>query len=307
MCQSAGNSFVATGEKIESERNPAGISSERIEHSMKIQIAPLLCLTTLVSISLAQTPASNAPVQVMVLGTYHFANPGQDLHNMKVDNVLTPEKQAELADLAERLARFKPTKIAVEAVSDRADLTTKKFDGFTRDMLTKDPDERVQVAFRLAQQLGQNCVYGIDEQSDKIDYFPFDKIESYAKAHNESERLDRLHAQVEQIIKRMEAEQKTTPVRKILARLNDPAQIIADHREFYYALLPLGTTAEQPGADLNGAWYLGNAKIFAKLTQIASPGARLLVVFGSGHGYWLRHFVQNTPGFQLIEPVDYLH
>jgi len=96
------------------------------------------------------------------------------------------------------------------------------------------------------------------------------------------------------------------PVRKILARLNDPAQIIAEHREFYYALLSLGTTAEQPGADLNGAWYLRNAKIFAKLTQIASPDARLLVVFGSGHGYWLRHFVQNTPGFQLVDPVDYL-
>jgi hypothetical protein len=116
---------------------------------MKVQIASLICLTTLVSISLAEAPVTKAPVQVMVLGTYHFANPGQDLHNMKVDNVLTPEKQAALADLAERLARFKPTKIAVEAVSDRADLTTMKFDGFTRDMLTKDPDERVQVAFRL--------------------------------------------------------------------------------------------------------------------------------------------------------------
>jgi len=80
----------------------------------KIQIASLLWLSTLVSISLAQTPASNAPVQVMVLDTYHFGNPGQDLHNMKPDNVLTPKKQTELADVAARLARFKPTKIAVE-------------------------------------------------------------------------------------------------------------------------------------------------------------------------------------------------
>ena len=50
----------------------------------------------------------------MMLGTYHFGNPGQDLHNMKADNVLTPKKQAELADVAARLARFKPTEIAVE-------------------------------------------------------------------------------------------------------------------------------------------------------------------------------------------------
>jgi len=80
----------------------------------KIQIASLLWLSTLFSISLAQTPASSAPAQVMMLGTYHFGNPGQDLHNMKADNVLTPKKQAELADVAARLARFKPTEIAVE-------------------------------------------------------------------------------------------------------------------------------------------------------------------------------------------------
>jgi hypothetical protein len=80
----------------------------------KIQIASLLWLSTLFSISLAQTPASSAPAQVMMLGTYHFGNPGQDLHNMKADNVLTPKKQAELADVAARLARFKPTEMAVE-------------------------------------------------------------------------------------------------------------------------------------------------------------------------------------------------
>jgi hypothetical protein len=226
------------------------------------------------NLSRSNSGEQRARAQVMVLGTYHFGNPGQDLHNMKADNVLTPEKQAELADVAARLARFKPTKIAVEALSERADLTAKKFDGFTPDTLTKDPDERVQIAFRLAQQLGQNSVYGIDEQSDKIDYFPFDKVESYAKAHNEAALLDRLHVQVEQMMKQMEAEQKTTPVKKMLAHMNDPARINADHREFHYALLRLGNATEQPGAHVNGARYLRNAKIFAKLTQIARPAAR---------------------------------
>ena len=56
----------------------------------------------------------------------------------------------------------------------------------------------------------------------------------------------------------------------------------------------------------NAAWYQRNAKIFAKLMQIVQPDDRILVIFGSGHSFWLRHFVQNTPGFQLIEPGDYL-
>jgi hypothetical protein len=266
------------------------------------------CLVTLFSTSLlgqSSTPAL-APIQVMVLGTYHFDNPGQDLHNMKVDSVLTPAKQSELADVASRLAKFNPTKIAVEALSDRADLVSNKFDGFTLEKLSKDPDERTQIAFRLAHQLGQKSIYGIDEQSNTIDYFPFDKVDTYAKAHQQSAALGRMQEKVAEIIKQMEAAQKTKPVWLMLADVNDPARILSDHQNFYYALLSLGNEKEQPGADLNAAWYQRNAKIFAKLAQIAQPGDRVLVVFGSGHAFWLRHFVQNTPGFQLIEPGHYL-
>ncbi len=58
------------------------------------------------------------------------------------------ERKPLLADVASRFARFNPNKIAVEAVSDRADLTTKKFDGFTPETLIKDRDERVQIGSR---------------------------------------------------------------------------------------------------------------------------------------------------------------
>ena len=81
--------------------------------------------------------------------------------------------------------------------------------------------------------------------------------------------------------------------------------MLADHQNFYYAHL-FSAEKEQPGAEFYAAWYQRNAKIFAKLTEIAQPGDRVLVVFGSGHAFWLRHFVQNTTGFQLIEPRDYL-
>src|SRR5947207_10766581 len=136
-----------------------------------LSLAPAAAATLSASVrsSPANLPAqsaapASAPIQVMVLGTYHFGNPGQDLHNMKVDSVLTPAKQAELADVAARLAKFKPTKIAVEAFSDRSDLVTQKFDGFTPEKLITDPDERTQIAFRLAHPLGQKSGHDTDEQ-----------------------------------------------------------------------------------------------------------------------------------------------
>jgi len=219
---------------------------------------------------------------------------------------LHPQVQAELADVASRLAKFKPTKIAVEALPDGPDLVTKKFDGLTEESLTKNPDERVQIAFRLAHQLGQKSIYGIDEQSESINYFPFEKVEAYAKVHDQMAVLDRMQKRVGEMMKTRETAQKTTPIRLMLAQMNEPASIASEHESFYYGLLALGNKEEQPGAELNAAWYQRNARIFAKLMQVAKPGDRILVVFGAGHAYWLRDFVQHTPGYQLAEPNSYL-
>jgi hypothetical protein len=170
------------------------------------QVFALLILCSLVGMT--SGAAEREPVQVLILGTYHFRNPGLDLHNVKTDDVRTAAKQAELADVATRLARFNPNKIAVEAVSERQDLTTKKFDAFTPETLTKDADERVQIAFRLARELGHKSVYGIDEQSDKIDYFPYDKVQDYAKTHGQTATLDALNAEVAMTINKMRPTKK---------------------------------------------------------------------------------------------------
>src|SRR3989449_4952452 len=64
-----------------------------------------------------ERPAPPAPAraEVLVLGVYHMANPGRDIFNMQADDVLSPKRQQEIAELAAVLKRFQPTKIAVEA------------------------------------------------------------------------------------------------------------------------------------------------------------------------------------------------
>jgi hypothetical protein len=52
---------------------------------------------------------------ILILGTYHMANPGRDVHNMQAHDVLSATRQQEIADLIDVLKRFRPTRIAVEA------------------------------------------------------------------------------------------------------------------------------------------------------------------------------------------------
>ena len=246
------------------------------------------------------------PIQVMILGTYHFGNPGRDLHNTNADDVTTPRRQKELADLATQLERFKPTRVAVEASVDAADLQVAAYHAFTPADLGKKRNEIVQIGYRIAHDVGLGEVYGIDESTDGIDYFPYPKVVDYAKQHGGEARLAALDARTEKSVREFSASQATRSIAQLLAQKNDPAQIRAEHDEFYDALLALGDAKAQPGAELNAAWYQRNAKIFAKLTQIARPGDRVIVVFGAGHAFWLRHLVEHAPGFALVEPNRYL-
>ncbi|HWQ86297.1 DUF5694 domain-containing protein [Brevundimonas sp.] len=272
-----------------------------------LRLLAALVALVLPAAAMAQTPDA-APVEVMVLGTYHMGNPGQDLHNARVDPVTTPGKQAELEAVAEALARFRPTAIAVERVArDQSTMLDHRYPAFTPADLLTDPDERVQVGYRLAHRLGLERVYAIDEQDrdDQPSYFPFEDVQAWAEANGRMDVLGAMHAQVGAMIADMETRQRTDTVADLLRWMNTPERAASD-QTFYTAMLAFGAGDAQPGAVLNGRWYTRNALIFARLMQAAKPGDRIVVVYGSGHSYWLRQFVQTTPGFRLVEANDYL-
>lgn len=267
----------------------------------------LAAMVAVVLSAMGAAPAAAEPVQVMVLGTYHFGNPGQDLNNVRADDVTQPRRQAELEALARAVSEFRPTKVMVERVVAAPDLVDVKFAGFAPAVLASDPDERVQIGYRIAHRLKLGRVYGIDEQPGpgEPDYFPFGKVADFAKAHGMQPKIDALMAKGASITKSTEEKQARASIAELLIDHNDPAGM-ASSIDPYYELLTIGDAEQQPGADLNAMWYLRNAKIFAKLASVAEPGDRILVVYGSGHNYWLRHFAANTPGFASVDPLPYL-
>lgn len=261
------------------------------------------------ALSLMGTSAAQAaePIEVMVLGTYHFGNPGRDLNNVRADDMTEAGRQAELQALADALAAYRPTKIMVESEAKTPDLIDARFASFTPAALAQNPNETVQIGYRLAHQMKLGKVYAIDEQpgEGEPDYFPYVPLSDYAKAHGRQETLDALMAYGAAVTKDVEQKQKTMTVAGILAEMNQAAGDEANIGS-HYLMLGIGDMDRQPGADLNAMWYLRNAKIFAKLMTVAEPGDRLLLVYGAGHNYWLRHFARETPGFVSVDPVPYL-
>lgn len=274
--------------------------------------AAAFALTACATSALASPEATAAPrpagdtVQVMVLGTYHFDNPGLDLVNVDADDVLAERRQDELELVAERLGAFQPTAIAVEKVPRTGSLIDSGFARFTETDLASDRNEIVQIGYRVAHQQGIDRVYAVDVQDGEIEFFPFDRIRNFAEKTGQMDLVNSKIAQVQAEVEAIASDREATPMYELLAKENDAERTQRMHSNFYYGLLKFADAEEQPGAALNYGWYARNAMIFANIAASSQPGDRILVIYGSGHNYWLRHFVESTPGFQFVDPVPYL-
>lgn len=275
-----------------------------------IAAAAALLLPTAAFAQASATPPAPppAPIEVLVLGVYHMNNPGRDVNNARVDPVTTPEKQAQLAEVAQALARFQPTAIAIERVApDPSTMLDAGWPSYDPAILSVDNNERVQIGYRLAALANVQRVYAVDEQDreGQPPYFPYGDLVAWANANGKADVLAGMNGEVRAMLGRLEAEQRTKSVGQLLAFVNTP-EMARWNGSNYYRFLQFGGGDVLPGAELNGRWYTRNAMIFAKLMQVAKPGDRIVLMFGSGHAYWLRHFVETTPGFKLVEATDYL-
>lgn len=242
------------------------------------------------------------PVQVMVLGTYHFGNPGLDLQNLRADDVLQPRRQAEVAAAVDGLARFRPTRVAVEVVADSQPAAAlPKYRRYRAGEGRDDRNEITQIGYRLADRAGLADVQGIDVDGD----FPFEALQAWAESHGQAAALKQDFDDIGVKLKAFEASQATSTIGQLLRVMNEPAAIADDHG-WYTRALRFGQGAEQPGAALLAAWTARNLGICARLVQLARPGDRVVVVYGAGHSHLLRDCVKTQPGWQLVEPNDYL-
>lgn len=238
------------------------------------------------------------PVSVVIVGGFHMSNPGHDLHNTQVDDVLAPKRQAEIAQVTDALAKFKPTLVAVEWPSD---LVNQRYDAYLKGTLAPSHNEVVQLGFRLAKGAGLAHVEGIDVDGD----FPYDAVTAYAKAHGMDGLIASANADIETMSKAEDAMLAKGSVGGVLRYLNDPVQI-GRGQDFYRMMLKVGGGSDQPGAELLTQWYRRNFTICANLVQRAKPGDHVVVFYGAGHAFLLRQCVSEMPGYKLVEANDYL-
>jgi hypothetical protein len=220
--------------------------------------------------------------EVLVLGVYHMSNPGHDIFNMHADDVLAPRRQQEIAELAEVLRKFKPTKIAVE--HDSQGKLNARYEKYLAGNYVLTANETDQIGLRLAKELGHITIDAVDADGD----FPFQRVVNYAKATGQSARLDAMMGEIGEMVKAQGEYLKSHTVLQTLLYMNTDAKVAQDVG-FYYLEARYGEPGDYAGPDLLAEWYRRNVRIYNNVAKlVASPEDHVLVIFGAGHLGWLR-------------------
>ena len=245
-------------------------------------------------------PQSDARPEILVLGTYHMANPGHDIANMQADDVLSPRRQQDIAQLVEVLKRFHPTKIAIEA-SVGSKRVAREYADYLAGKYALTANEVDQIGYRMARELGHHAVYPVDEDGE----FPYYRVLNYAKANGRAEQFNAMQASTAARVKAEGNFLQSHTVLEMLKYMNSDSSVASDVAA-YYGFVPYGDPFDYAGPDLLALWFQRNIRIYRNIVALAeSPNDRILVIYGAGHLGWLRQDIANDSKVRLRKLADF--
>lgn len=249
-------------------------------------------LAWLPALPAAAPPASatgEAPARVLMLGLFHFDNPGLDAVKYQPLDVMQPGPQADLAALVDRLVRFAPTRVLLEYPESQDAVINRRYADYRAGGFELPASELYQLGFRVAHRAGLSRVHGFDAQPPPTEV----KLWDYLREEPAAER--RVLAMIEAESRRLQALHRTHGLRQILQQTNTDAE---DRRNkgLYLQLNAVGAARGLfHGADASAHWWHRNLRMYARMQQQAAPGERVLVLAGSGHVAILRELLRSDP------------
>lgn len=244
-------------------------------------------------------------IPVLLVGTFHFGYPGLDSHKTseedKID-VLSPQRQKEIRELVDYIARFKPTKIVVEAGNNTGYLMRRyeRWQAGTYDLQRKEID---QLAFPLMKQFGLDTLYGCDAPSmvwslmNSADSTVLKPIAEriYAAESPEDPMNDRYFEWYD-YTDRYALE---NTMLETFLDMNSEHHIKTMHGHYIIDNFKTDGFEGPDGLALN--WYSRNLRIFRRIQMIdADQDDRIMVLFGAGHMAILMQQFEASPEYELV-------
>ncbi len=249
-----------------------------------------------------------ARTTLLILGVFHFANPGLDSHKSEHPReVVSERRQAELAVLLDQLAAFEPTKIAVEVLPRHGAWLDAQYREYRSTKRAAGPNEVYQLGFALADRLGHAHVFPVDARGRR--YRPYiDPSRAAARWGQQARVNSELAARYERYYDWQDSLYEQMSLSEYLAFINSPEILRLSHGPYVSGDIAVHNERSYPAADhVSGWWYDRNLRIFANVASLTEQrDERILLVIGAGHVPILQHAALASPDIELVEVADVL-
>ncbi len=260
--------------------------------------------------------SQNKKVNVILLGTYHFNNPGNDAVKNQERSILTEESQKGLEQITDQIKKkYMPDQIFVESDFNQKAKLDWQYQLYLKNEYAKFTDtvtkprlkrfytegETFQLAFRLAKKLGHQEVYPIDTMIQ----MRFDLLQKIVKADPAINKI--FEEKLAAVTVRSNNCMSKKDLKDVFLCMNEEADL-KENKGFYISFAnTLGKDGKYFGANLVADWYKRNLIMYANIQHQLKTGAKnILVLVGTGHAAMFREFFKSDENFNLIELKDVL-
>jgi len=238
---------------------------------------------------------------LMILGTFHFNNPGLDSYKPEHEvDVLSDQKQKELTELINVIRKYAPTKISLynEYLAGRFELRR---------------NEVFQIGFRLAKLLGHKKVYAIDasaKRNNDLTGEGYKNKEKYYLQKTPKSLLERemlLDQKFTQMYQFEDNLKTKISLLNYFLFINNPEIVKTSHGHYLISNFKMGEGNDYFGPDNAMWWYNRNLRIFHNLLQINEPGKdRIFLLIGAGHLPILDFLAETSVDFKKKDFKDFI-
>lgn len=259
-----------------------------------------------------------AQTQALLIGTFHFHNPGGDVVKQKTFDVMSAASQSELENIADKIGKFHPDKIFVEwDYKDQKGLDSLyqlylngtydtfvevKYKGTKRYNFYK-KNEIMQLGFRAAKKAGLKQVNAVDYPMN----IPFDTVMKVVNASGQTSLMNEINKTIAEQAKITNEKISKLTLTDLIKDNNTAAYRTMNNGLYIKYFNRAGLQDNFVGADGVTTWYKRNLYMYSLIQKAIGPNdQRIMILLGSGHVSMIKKFIDDEQIFKVVELEELL-
>jgi len=245
--------------------------------------------------------------EVLLVGTFHYNNPGADVAKTKSFDILNEDSQLELKNISTKITDYNPTKIFVEWPYDEQNeldslyQVYKKGNYFENDSLSDFylKNEIFQLAFRIAKQNNLKRVYAIDYSTS----FPLEDVMKEIEQNNQSELKKKIEDGISKFTVDFDNKIESGVSLTELTYFVNSQEMRKFSNYFHNDLMLLaGSTKDFSGPLLTSEWFKRNIYMWSLIQKcVTESDERIMVLAGLSHVAMFQLFIKENDTWKVKE------